>query len=139
MLQHMTEEQKFNTTAKLCQDVLGGVVDGLISLDSPTASDLIQVSRLFSLISLTGKRLTASTSLQDTLEVLMSKDIKINNSNNRFGKEAADADDGSEEKEKALAAAKGKLLSKVHIDGSPVCHGDTSLTDTTLFLYHSRL
>jgi condensin-2 complex subunit D3 len=51
MLQHMTEEQKFNTTAKLCQDVLGGVVDGLISLDSPTASDLIQVSRLFSLIS----------------------------------------------------------------------------------------
>lgn len=42
MLQHMTEEQKFNTTAKLCQDVLGGVVDGLISLDSPTASDLIQ-------------------------------------------------------------------------------------------------
>lgn len=97
MLQHMTEEQKFNTTAKLCQDVLGGVVDGLISLDSPTASDLIQ----------------------DTLEVLMSKDIKINNSNNRFGKEAgdgADADDGSlnsEEKEKALAAAKGKLLSKI--------------------------
>jgi hypothetical protein len=56
--------------------------------------------------------------IQDTLEVLMSKDIKINNSNNRFGKEAgdgADADDGSlnsEEKEKALAAAKGKLLSK---------------------------
>jgi hypothetical protein len=64
----------------------------------------------------------------------MSKDIKINNSNNRFGKEAADADDGSinsEEKEKALAAAKGKLLSKVHGDESLVCHGDTSLTDTT--------
>jgi hypothetical protein len=47
----------------------------------------------------------------------MSKDIKINNSA-RFGNkeaEGADAEDGSlnnEEKEKAMAAAKGKLLSK---------------------------
>jgi len=50
---------------------------------------------------------------KDALEVLMSKDIKINNA--RFGKETeeGDADEcANEEKEKAMAAAKGKLLSK---------------------------
>ena len=30
----MTEEQKLNITAKLCQDVLGAVVDGIMQLES---------------------------------------------------------------------------------------------------------
>ncbi len=43
MLQHMNEEQKFNTMAKLCQDVLGGVTDGMINLNSPSCNDVLQV------------------------------------------------------------------------------------------------
>jgi len=34
LLQHMTDEQKLNITAKLCQDVLGAVVDGIMPLEA---------------------------------------------------------------------------------------------------------
>jgi len=30
----MTDEQKLNITAKLCQDVLGAVVDGIMPLEA---------------------------------------------------------------------------------------------------------
>jgi condensin-2 complex subunit D3 len=53
----MSEEQKFQITAKLCQEVLAAIVDGGLPLQSSTEV------------------------LSDTLAILGSKDIKISNSN----------------------------------------------------------
>lgn len=54
MLQHMTDEHKINLSAKLNQEILAGVVDGIIELDAD-----------------------GTTVLQDSLTILGSKEIKI--------------------------------------------------------------
>ena len=38
MLEHMTDEHRFQLTAKVVQEVLGGIVDGIIPLDSDTSA-----------------------------------------------------------------------------------------------------
>jgi hypothetical protein len=55
LLQQMTDEQKFHVAAKLCRDVLGGVVDGQLSMDNAGVEDL----------------------LIDALDLLVCKDIKL--------------------------------------------------------------
>jgi hypothetical protein len=55
LLQQMTEKQKFHVAAKLCRDVLGGVVDGQLSMDNASVEDL----------------------LIDALDLLVCKDIKL--------------------------------------------------------------
>ncbi|CAI9738936.1 condensin-2 complex subunit D3-like [Octopus vulgaris] len=54
MLQHMTDEHKINLSGKLNQEILAGVVDGIIELDED-----------------------GTTVLQDSLTILGSKEIKI--------------------------------------------------------------
>lgn len=85
-LENMTEEQKFQTTAKLCQEVLAGVVDGQLPLSE------------------SGELVT------DALTVLGSKDIKISKPKARA---IEDEDVEETAAEVSLAAAKEKILTKV--------------------------
>ena len=92
-----TDEQRFQVTSKLCEEVLGAVADGALAL-----GDVHDV-------------------LDDALHVLASKEIKLSAAQ-RFGSaaagggdEAADDDGGGGAGGPAAAnaAAKGKLLSQV--------------------------
>ncbi|KAL6061676.1 Condensin-2 complex subunit D3 [Balamuthia mandrillaris] len=113
LLRSFTEEQKFNTIHKLCQDVLGGVVDGVLNVssiigDSPSALTTTNA---------------AMDVVADSLEILMSKDIKVTPTSfvgGVPGKAAATEDEEDaelqvqdEERNKALAEAKGKLISQL--------------------------
>ena len=55
MLEHMSDEYRFQTTHKLCQDILNGCVEGSVKLNAPNAHEL----------------------LQDTLACLASEEIKL--------------------------------------------------------------
>ncbi|KAK3583282.1 hypothetical protein CHS0354_011171 [Potamilus streckersoni] len=88
MLDHMPDEQKFQLTAKLVQEVLGGVVDGLLPLNDSTCHIL-----------------------KDTLVILSSKEIKLSTLKARHNEEMA-----SDEQEMAavvVAAAKKTLITQV--------------------------
>ena len=58
MLDHMTDDQKFQMQGKICQEILGAVVDGLMPLNqesSPVLKDALailssKVSRVFSIL-----------------------------------------------------------------------------------------
>jgi condensin-2 complex subunit D3 len=93
LLGFMSDTQKFQAAAKLCQDVLGSVVDGGLSLTDPTVHDVVK----------------------DTLLVLASKEIKIKSGGRSS---AAEEDEDLEapalsERDQKAAAAKGKILSKL--------------------------
>lgn len=87
LLSGFPDEQKFQTTAKICQEILGGIVDGVLPLRESTEL------------------------LADALSILSSKEIKINTQ--------ANINIAEDDEEEALAAAKQKILSKVHI--SKIC------------------
>lgn len=103
LLQHMTDEQKLQISMKLCTEVLEEVTDGKLKLCNNPA------------------QITASSTeavLKDTFAILGSPDIKLS-----AGKEededggdvdnAAAGEGGSGNVAAQLAAAKGKLLSKM--------------------------
>jgi condensin-2 complex subunit D3 len=93
LLQHMTDEQKFNTSAKLVSDVLGSVVQQSMPLNDSS----IPV-------------------LQDALIILASPHIKLSNQKSSETVDDDDLDEKNEQLTEAkaqLAAAKGKLLSKL--------------------------
>eukprot|EP00730_Choanoeca_flexa_P001075 TRINITY_DN10470_c0_g1_i2.p1 TRINITY_DN10470_c0_g1~~TRINITY_DN10470_c0_g1_i2.p1 ORF type:complete len:821 (+),score=281.91 TRINITY_DN10470_c0_g1_i2:31-2463(+) len=83
MLEQMTDVDKLQVTQTLCQDILGAIVDGQMTLD-PASEPL----------------------LQDALTVLASKDIKI-------GKTARDDDEEDTALEVAQKKVKAALVSKV--------------------------
>ena len=86
LLADMSDEQRLQTTAKLCQDVLAAVPDGQLSLE------------------------TAHWVLADTLMLLVCKEIKISS----VGAGGADeADEEPETAASAVSSAKSKLLSAV--------------------------
>lgn len=60
-LKHMTEDQHFQLTAKLCQEVLADFVDGKIPLEGASLD----------------KESAAHGVLLDTLKILGSKEIKV--------------------------------------------------------------
>ena len=87
MLQHMTDEQKFNLSAKLNQEILAGVVDGIIPLDSEGV-----------------------IILQDTLVILCCEEIKLSLIANKT------SDDNMDEEDMAaavIATAKKNLITQV--------------------------
>lgn len=86
MLDHMTDDQRFNTTQRLCQDVLGGVVDGRIKL-TPDSLPM----------------------LQDTLSVLSSDEIKLASLKSR----PEDVDQPTDQAEQAAMA--GMVIKKTII------------------------
>ncbi|XP_042229630.1 condensin-2 complex subunit D3-like isoform X2 [Homarus americanus] len=86
MLDHMPDDQRFSTTQRLCQDVLGGVVDGRIKL---TPSSLPM--------------------LQDTLTVLSCDEIKLASLKNR----PEDVDQPTDQAEQAAMA--GMVIKKTII------------------------
>jgi len=86
MLRFMQDEHKFNTTCKLCQDVLGSVVEGDLKLNNANAIGVIT----------------------DCLTVLASKNIKLKAT--RGNNVDPDVPD---EKLSKLEAARGKILSKL--------------------------
>ncbi|XP_065903031.1 condensin-2 complex subunit D3-L-like isoform X3 [Dysidea avara] len=87
MLKHMTDEQKFQLSAKLCQEVLGAMVDNILPFDDAT----------FPLI-------------RDALFVLASKDIKLSS----FQSEAVEEfEDEGDMMGAAVAAARNKLISQI--------------------------
>ncbi|GAB1607831.1 condensin-2 complex subunit D3-like [Argonauta hians] len=89
MLQHMTDEQKINLSVKLNQEILAGVVDGVIDLDAD-----------------------GSTVLQDSLVVLGSREIKISLIVNQ--KQADDNNlDEQEMAAAVIAKANKNIISKV--------------------------
>ena len=55
MMEHMNDDHRFETTYKLCKDILNGVVEGTVNLKNPSAYEL----------------------LKDTLECLASDEIKL--------------------------------------------------------------
>ena len=83
LLEPLDDEQKFNTSSKLCSDILAAIVDEKIAFKS--ATDL----------------------LVDTLLILASKKIKLSASFKK--KQPVDESD----QEENMEAVKGKLLSKV--------------------------
>jgi len=89
MLKFMQDEHKFNTVCKLCQDIIGGVVEKQIRLDGPD-----------------GKK--AHAVLTDCLSVLASKGIKL-----RVSREQHLDPDVVDERVLRLEAARGKILSKI--------------------------
>ena len=42
MLEHMSDEYRFQTTHKLCQDILNGCVEGSVKLNAPNAHEMLQ-------------------------------------------------------------------------------------------------
>jgi hypothetical protein len=91
LLRHMAPEHKFATTARLCQEVLGGAVDGALPLAEPACAEV----------------------LGDALRVLASKEIKVIVRRGTCGDD--DNDDAEEMKDaKAMAgAAKGRLVGQM--------------------------
>ncbi|ROT83248.1 putative condensin-2 complex subunit D3 [Penaeus vannamei] len=89
MLDHMPDDQRFTITQRLCQDVLGGIVDGRIKL---TPSSLPM--------------------LQDTLTVLSSDEIKLASLKSR----PEDADQPTDQAEQAAMA--GMAIKKTIISQS---------------------
>ena len=86
MLDAMTDEQRFQTTYRLCQDVLGGAVEGAVELGA------------------------ASTALlQDTFLCLSSDHIKLQSLKSKQGEEEGDTE--QEMAGKVMEAAKKKLIS----------------------------
>ena len=69
MLENMNDEQRFQTTYRLCQDILGGVVEGAVSL-SPASMPL----------------------LQDTFYCLASDSIKLASLKSKGGEEEAETE-----------------------------------------------
>lgn len=89
MLSVLSDEEKFGLTSRLCQDVLGGIVDGVLPCPAPDSA--------FACV------------LADTFALLTCADIKLAGAG-RAGRGADDADgDGAAE----LEQAKAKLLSKI--------------------------
>eukprot|EP01135_Chromosphaera_perkinsii_P002539 Nk52_evm55s224 gene=Nk52_evmTU55s224 len=85
MLKRMDDEMKFMLNAKLCQEVLGFVVDGNMKLDNE-----------------------AMSVLSDTLAILCSPDIKLSSL-----KSKDDEADDMDSKSAAMTKAKTKLISQI--------------------------
>eukprot|EP00092_Neocalanus_flemingeri_P019653 GFUD01021285.1.p1 GENE.GFUD01021285.1~~GFUD01021285.1.p1 ORF type:complete len:1759 (-),score=675.16 GFUD01021285.1:47-5323(-) len=88
MLENMNDEQRFQTTYRLCQDILGGVVEGTVSL-SPASMPL----------------------LRDTFYCLASDSIKLASLKSKGGEEEAETE--QEMAGKVLEAAKKTIISGV--------------------------
>merc|ERR1719466_315626 len=84
----MNDEQRFQTTYRLCQDILGGVVEGAVSL-SPASMPL----------------------LQDTFYCLASDSIKLASLKSKGGEEEAETE--QDMAGKVLEAAKKTIISGV--------------------------
>ncbi|XP_052706272.1 condensin-2 complex subunit D3-like isoform X1 [Crassostrea angulata] len=88
MLEHMTDEQRFQITAKICTEILGGVVDNVITLDDKS-----------------------SALLKDALAILSCKEIKLSSLKTKPQEDA-----GGDEQEMAaivMATAKRTLITQV--------------------------
>jgi condensin-2 complex subunit D3 len=86
-LENMSDEHRFQLAAKLCQEVLGSLVDGTLSLNDDT-----------------------SPIVKDTLQVLTSKEIKLKSLSKNVAEDLADEGDvvGA-----AMEAARTKLISQI--------------------------
>ena len=87
MLDSMSDEHRFQTTYRLCQDVLGGVVEGTLPINAATLP-----------------------LLRDTFNCLSSEQIKLQSLKSRAGGEE-EAETETEMAGKVLEAAKKKLIS----------------------------
>ncbi|KAJ8299265.1 hypothetical protein KUTeg_023325 [Tegillarca granosa] len=88
MLDNMTDEHRFHLTAKICQVILGGVVDGIIPLNTES-----------------------SALLQDSLHILSSKEIKLTSLRVKQNEDVV-----ADEQEMAavvIAAAKKNIITQV--------------------------
>ncbi|KAL5008695.1 hypothetical protein ScPMuIL_014276 [Solemya velum] len=81
MLEHMTDEHRFKVTAKICQEVLGAVVDGVMPLDEDS-----------------------SALMQDALGILSSKEIKLSSLRSKPQEDVA----GDEQEMAAVVMAHAK-------------------------------
>lgn len=95
LLQHMSDEQRFQLTAKLCRDILAEAVDERIPLDSSGAAVV-----------------------RDTLVILCSDSIKLSSSVLRHSPDdeepVADAVDAMKASQAAaLSGAKARLLTQI--------------------------
>ncbi|XP_028399882.1 condensin-2 complex subunit D3-like [Dendronephthya gigantea] len=87
LLDHTTDEQRFNLTGKLCQEVLGCFTDGIIELSEDS-----------------------KPILKDALAILCSKNIKLSSTQVHAAEEFADEGD---EAGAAMATARTKFLTQV--------------------------
>ncbi|KAM7435860.1 Condensin-2 complex subunit D3 [Porites harrisoni] len=87
MLTHMSDEDRFNLTGKLCQEVLGCFTDGVISLDQDSAAVL-----------------------KDALLILSSKNIKLSSMRTKAAEDLADEGDAAGA---AIVQARNKFLTQV--------------------------
>lgn len=91
MLENMADDQRFHTSYRLCQDVLGGVVDGKVNLDSVQGVNLVQ----------------------DALCVLSSDEIRLQSLRCRPEDDQPDPGDSGAITEVMQAVAKKTLISQV--------------------------
>ncbi|XP_033751450.1 LOW QUALITY PROTEIN: condensin-2 complex subunit D3-like [Pecten maximus] len=85
MLEHMTDHHRFQLTDKIVQEILGGIVDGIIPLDEGSAC------------------------LQDSLAILASKEIKLSS----LKETREDATDEQEMAAVVMATAKKTVITQV--------------------------
>jgi len=97
MLEHMTDPHRLETTNKICRDVLGGILDGVLPVPENKSRD----EQLF----------------KDALDILCSDEIKVKASRFAVGTSNDNAEDMTADTSSAalnaMAAAKGKVLSKL--------------------------
>ncbi|XP_031558321.1 condensin-2 complex subunit D3-like isoform X2 [Actinia tenebrosa] len=87
LLSHMSDEDRFNLTGKLCQEVLGAITDGDIPLDEESGA-----------------------LVKDALKVLCSKGIKLSSMRTKAADDMADEGDAAGA---ALVQARTKFLTQV--------------------------
>ncbi|XP_068707976.1 condensin-2 complex subunit D3-L-like isoform X1 [Montipora foliosa] len=87
MLSHMGDEDRFNLTGKLCQEILGSFTDATVELDQESAAVL-----------------------KDALLILSSKNIKLSSMKAKVAEELADEGDVAGA---AIAQARNKFLTQV--------------------------
>jgi hypothetical protein len=121
LLQHMTEEQKFQVCAKLCQDILSAATDGNIDLDlrvDPEENNNEDNKEEEEQQQQKPTVWPGVDVLQDALDILVCKEIKLSSSRSASGTDDASeatpsAGSTSTAEEAMIAAAKGRLLTKV--------------------------
>ena len=91
MLEHMTDEQRFQTTFKLCKDILQGAVEGSVKLTGKESNEL----------------------LQDTLACLACDEIKLVSLKNR--QDEVGELDGVPDVEGAVVSAVKKAIISQHV------------------------
>ena len=126
MLRHMTDEQRFTASARVVHDILGGVVDGVVKLPAVSASTMASAPSTAAMLATPGALFatpgrggadaggSVAELLREAFAVLSCSEIRLSARARRGATEADASGLDVTPAQAALAAAKGKVMSKLH-------------------------